>query len=465
MRAPQQARAISCSFRGSDCCASGPCLSGRDPHRGKCIRYRPSGRSRDGAYQRHRQSGPMVLLYPQWLPGNHSPTGPIDKLAGLKITRAARASRGRATPSSVCVSPARTRRVRARRCPSSIFCRRPARRRPRRDDAATCSSAVESLVLYPAGYFSRRIPVEASVTLPEGWQFGTALETAILRRRIARSSSARPFDTLVDIPLYAGRYFKRSISIPGAEAPVHMDLVRRPARTPRDQARAFEHAPRACARRPTSCSARTTTTTTTSCSRCPTSWAATASSTTNPARTARSRRTSPIGTRRAGARPAGPRVHAFLERQVPPPGRSVDAEFQRADARQPAVGLRRPDAVLGLRAGRALRPVDASSSRSTHWPRWPRPTTHRPGRQWRTLAGHHQRSDHRHAPPLPWRSWQRSEDYYSEGQLIWLDADTLIRERIDVANARWTISPARSSASTTASTTVTTIPSTTSSRR
>jgi predicted metalloprotease with PDZ domain len=30
---------------------------------------------------------------------------------------------------------------------------------------------------------------------------------------------------------------------------------------------------------------------------------------------------------------------------------------------------------------------------------------------------------------LSWRSWQRSEDYYSEGQLIWLDADTLIREQ------------------------------------
>lgn len=32
------------------------------------------------------QAGPLTLLYPQWLPGNHSPTGPIDKLAGLKIT-------------------------------------------------------------------------------------------------------------------------------------------------------------------------------------------------------------------------------------------------------------------------------------------------------------------------------------------------------------------------------------------
>jgi predicted metalloprotease with PDZ domain len=31
--------------------------------------------------------------------------------------------------------------------------------------------------------------------------------------------------------------------------------------------------------------------------------------------------------------------------------------------------------------------------------------------------------------PIPWTSWQRSEDYYSEGQLVWLDVDTLIRER------------------------------------
>ena len=31
--------------------------------------------------------------------------------------------------------------------------------------------------------------------------------------------------------------------------------------------------------------------------------------------------------------------------------------------------------------------------------------------------------------PIPWRSWQRSEDYYGEGLLIWLDADTLIRQK------------------------------------
>ncbi|HZD49188.1 MAG TPA: peptidase M61, partial [Silvibacterium sp.] len=32
------------------------------------------------------------------------------------------------------------------------------------------------------------------------------------------------------------------------------------------------------------------------------------------------------------------------------------------------------------------------------------------------------------ATPLSWESWQRSFDYYPESDLIWLDADTKIRE-------------------------------------
>ena len=32
------------------------------------------------------QAGALTLLFPQWLPGNHGPSGPIDKIAGLKIT-------------------------------------------------------------------------------------------------------------------------------------------------------------------------------------------------------------------------------------------------------------------------------------------------------------------------------------------------------------------------------------------
>src|ERR1035438_1786278 len=31
------------------------------------------------------KTGPMTLLYPEWIPGEHGPTGPIVNLVGLKV--------------------------------------------------------------------------------------------------------------------------------------------------------------------------------------------------------------------------------------------------------------------------------------------------------------------------------------------------------------------------------------------
>jgi predicted metalloprotease with PDZ domain len=54
---------------------------------------------------------------------------------------------------------------------------------------------------------------------------------------------------------------------------------------------------------------------------------------------------------------------------------------------------------------------------------------HRVGREWRPVSDTTLDPIVSARRPAPWRSWQRNEDYYSEGQLVWLDADTLIRER------------------------------------
>jgi predicted metalloprotease with PDZ domain len=54
---------------------------------------------------------------------------------------------------------------------------------------------------------------------------------------------------------------------------------------------------------------------------------------------------------------------------------------------------------------------------------------HRVGRQWRPLADTTDDPITTMRRPIPWRSWERSEDYYVEGELIWLDADTLIRQK------------------------------------
>jgi predicted metalloprotease with PDZ domain len=52
-----------------------------------------------------------------------------------------------------------------------------------------------------------------------------------------------------------------------------------------------------------------------------------------------------------------------------------------------------------------------------------------PGRTWRPLEDTTNDPIIARRAPQPWRSWQRSEDYYSEGQLIWIDVDRIIRQQ------------------------------------
>ena len=50
------------------------------------------------------------------------------------------------------------------------------------------------------------------------------------------------------------------------------------------------------------------------------------------------------------------------------------------------------------------------------------------GRSWRTVLDTTNDPIVTQRRPQVWPNWQRSEDYYSEGALIWLDVDTRIRE-------------------------------------
>jgi len=80
-----------------------------------------------------------------------------------------------------------------------------------------------SVALYPAGHYSRQIKVEPSVTFPAGWQFGTALEKASQSGDTVTFKTTT-FNTLVDSPIYAGKYMKRIDLDPGAKAAVHLDV-------------------------------------------------------------------------------------------------------------------------------------------------------------------------------------------------------------------------------------------------
>jgi predicted metalloprotease with PDZ domain len=155
------------------------------------------------------QAGAMTLLFPKWLPGYHSPQSPIELLAGLAVR-----AKGQDVP--------------WRRHPVEIHafeidvpegCRElvaefqflsptdPAQGRVIFGEELL-ALPWNAVLLYPAGYFSRQISVEASLTLPDGWHAACALGRADTEGSTARFEPV-PLDTLVDSPVFAGRHWKR----------------------------------------------------------------------------------------------------------------------------------------------------------------------------------------------------------------------------------------------------------------
>ena len=171
------------------------------------------------------QAGPLTLLYPQWLPGTHAPAGPIDKLAGLVVKANGKVLPWTRDPLNVYafhvdvpqgatevqayfeyLSPQDTKQGRVVMTPEML------------------NLQWNATTLYPAGYNANRILAQASVTYPAGWQAGTALEVASTSGNTVTYKMI-DYDDLVDSPIYAGKYFKRVDLDPGAQTPVHMDFV------------------------------------------------------------------------------------------------------------------------------------------------------------------------------------------------------------------------------------------------
>lgn len=170
------------------------------------------------------KAGALTLLYPQWIPGDHSPTGPIAMLAGLKLSANGQPLAWKRDEYNVYAFhldvPAGVSTV------DATFQYLSGRTDNEGFEITDRMMDMEwsKVTLYPAGYFSRGITFAPSVTLPSGWQLGTALET------VSQSGDTTTFkpvtlNNLVDSPIYAGQYFKRVDLNPGGDAPVHLDIV------------------------------------------------------------------------------------------------------------------------------------------------------------------------------------------------------------------------------------------------
>jgi predicted metalloprotease with PDZ domain len=151
----------------------------------------------------------MALLFPKWLPGKHAPRGEIEKLAGLEIRSGNTLLRWRRDPLDVFAFwvdvPAGATVLDVRFDFLSATEGQQGRIVVTSD---MMNLQPNSVSLYPAGWFTRQIPVKLSVTWPEGWQAGSALrESGRTGNRI--SYQTVDYETLVDSPFFAGRHFAK----------------------------------------------------------------------------------------------------------------------------------------------------------------------------------------------------------------------------------------------------------------
>jgi predicted metalloprotease with PDZ domain len=159
-------------------------------------------------------AGPLTLVYPKWLQGRHAPAGPITSLAGprLKADGKPLAWRRDAVdpyvfyveiPAGVSQLEADLEALTAP-APDGIVQGLEA---PRTATEALAIVEWNQVLLYPAGHPSDQLLYQASIRVPSGWRFATALQTAESAGDGARFAPTS-LTTLLDSTLLAGRFLR-----------------------------------------------------------------------------------------------------------------------------------------------------------------------------------------------------------------------------------------------------------------
>jgi predicted metalloprotease with PDZ domain len=170
--------------------------------------------------------GKLTLVYPQWIPGEHGPTGPVTDLTGIEFYAGSQRLTWRRdlvdmfafhldVPAGVSILNARLELVMP--APPEGF-----------SSGASATTQLDLLswnqvVLYPSGQKSDDVHITATAKLPSGWHYGTALPVE------SESGGEIHFKTvslttLVDSPVISGAHFRR-IELTGGPIPHCIDEV------------------------------------------------------------------------------------------------------------------------------------------------------------------------------------------------------------------------------------------------
>jgi predicted metalloprotease with PDZ domain len=166
--------------------------------------------------------GPLTLVYPKWIQGEHSPTGPIVDLTGLKMWVAGKEVKWRRDDVDLYAFHVEVPQG-AGTLEVNLDYLSPAEASGSREHpAGTAKIAVLNwylVTLYPQGVKTDDLTYEASLQLPTGWKFGTALPVEKeTDGEIAFAPAA--LTTLIDSPVITGEYF-RNIDLSPGQKPEH----------------------------------------------------------------------------------------------------------------------------------------------------------------------------------------------------------------------------------------------------
>lgn len=370
-------------------------------------------------------AGDFVLLYPKWVPGGHSPRNDIKNITGFRATANGRELKWVRdnldvfafhieVPPGVTAIDVEYQHV------------TPTAANQGRTVATPDMASIQWLSnsMYPAGYYVRNIPIQASVVVPAGWKTATALRpSGQTGGRIDYPVTS--YEILMDSPLIAGAHYRRIQLTNDVAIDVIADTEEELAAKPEHIAahkRLVDQAIKAFGSQHYDHYDFLLTI---------------------------SDNLGGIGLEHHRSSEDGVDRGYFTDwdnqlrdRNLLPHeySHSWDGKFRRpADLWTPDYRTPMQDSllwvyegqdqfwgyVLGARSGMLSKQdtLDAIALTAATY------SLGTPGRAWRPLVDTTNDPVIAGRQPIPWRSQQRSEDYYSEGQLIWLDVDRIIREQ------------------------------------
>src|SRR5215467_7401835 len=170
--------------------------------------------------------GPLTLFYPKWIPGDHAPSGPINDLAGLRISANGQPLLWKRDSIELFAF-----HIDVPQAVSSVDVKLDFLSAAQADGSSSVSSTSElailswnQMILYPRGQASDDLEITAHLRLPRDWKFGTALPVATTNGNSIEFKTVS-LTTLVDSPVLAGSKFRRIELTPGATPAHYLEIA------------------------------------------------------------------------------------------------------------------------------------------------------------------------------------------------------------------------------------------------